>query len=103
MEVIKQPRAVEAVKVAKSMEVTVLPQALPQVNEGVQAPVAAIIAGVVEVVEVTKVVEVAKLPRALPKVLLIAVVAHVVTTVVPVVCTKSNIKFKFKIKFKQKK
>ena len=38
VEVIKQPLAVEAVKVAKSMEVAVLPQALPQVNDGASSP-----------------------------------------------------------------
>ena len=60
--------AMAHVKVSKGVEVAVLLQAPPQINDVVRAPVAAKVTKVAKVVKVVKHVEVAKLPRALSQI-----------------------------------
>ena len=92
--------AMAHVKVSKGVDVAVLLQALPQINDVVRAPVAAKVTKVAEVVKVVKHVEVAKLPRALPRSSLVVVVVYFVISTKSIV--KFKYKYKFKIKFKQK-
>ena len=96
-QVTKQPRAIEVVKVKVtiSVEMVVLPQALSRFYDGIHVLLDAVVTVFVEVAKVSKVARVTEFVKVVVN------SVHIVS----VVCTKSNnrFKFKFKIKFCQKK